>query len=335
MTENLSRIEAGLRKHIEQLCKYPRTPHSPGYYGVQDYLRSQIRACGLESQDHLFDVPRLGTCTNIYTEIGETSSPRILLGAHYETRDCSGPGADDNASACAVLLELLPLLKQNSKFSFTVVFFDMEEIFKFGSLRGSKAFAKDYDQPLERVIILDTVGGNLAPHFENVFLQFGNAYEGWTHPALEYLALPLRVLEPAGSIGARSDYDAFRRKGIPFTFISSGTPWYYHTPYDLPEILNYKKMAALTETVSQSLSQPLSEGDGRWKDFQRFAELLCKTPELQSERVKRFAQTANKRASRIDIAFMYMEVLPNLRKWGPKLWEKSGQMPNDRKTALS
>jgi len=278
----------------------------------------------LQPESHTFSVYRLGECTNIYCEIGDPSKPRVLLGAHYESRKESGVAADDNASACAVLLELIPLLKTIESLSFTVVFFDMEEIYGWSSLRGSRAFARDYAKPLSKVIILDLVGGTLAPHFEKTFLQFGPAFPTLSHPNYEFLHLPMKIIEPAGAFGARSDYDEYRKLGIPFLFISSGTPWYYHTEHDTPEILSFEKLNALTQSLYEELkkgNQAALKSHGRLEDLHRFLKKFTMTPLLRSPRIENMASKIQD-ISRYQIIRMYGEILPKLRRAGPKLWDK-------------
>jgi len=245
-------LENRLKAHIEILCQLPRTPGSEGYKKTQDYLRVKIRELDLPVYEQEFPVSGGKTGTNIYTRLNETttSSPHFLFGAHYETRDCSGVGADDNGSAVAVLLELIELFKNEKSYRFTMIFFDFEELYRFSGLRGSRYFAKT-EGPLDAVIILDLVGGVFAPKLENTYLQFGNAFPNLSTPELEFLHMPMKFLEPLGPLAARSDYAGFRKRGTLFSFLTSGTPWYYHTPQDTPEILEYTKMATFTNRLKE------------------------------------------------------------------------------------
>ena len=80
----------------------------------------------------------------------------LLIGAHYDTV-FNSPGADDNASGIAVLLEVARLFgSQTSKNSLEIVFFDQEE----SGLLGSFAFSGRPEnlQHLRHVIVLDMVG---------------------------------------------------------------------------------------------------------------------------------------------------------------------------------
>ena len=45
---------------------------------------------------------------------------------------------------------------------------------------------------------------------------------------------------------SRSDYQAYRREDVPFLFLSTGTPWYYHKPEDTPARIDYEQAAETT-----------------------------------------------------------------------------------------
>jgi len=84
----------------------------------------------------------------------DPSLSAILLGAHYDTVEVA-PGADDNATAVATLLETARLLKQPTPRKLQLVFFDLEE----RGLLGSKPFVEQL-QPasLNAAVILDMLG---------------------------------------------------------------------------------------------------------------------------------------------------------------------------------
>lgn len=80
----------------------------------------------------------------------------ILVAAHYDTVQGS-PGADDNASGVAVVLELAHLFgSRATPRTLQIAFFDQEEV----GLRGSLAFAADeaHLENLRGVIVLDMIG---------------------------------------------------------------------------------------------------------------------------------------------------------------------------------
>ena len=94
---------------------------------------------------------------NLYADRpgSEPSAGAILLGAHYDSVERS-PGADDNATSVAIVLEAARVLSAATPRTLKLVFFDLEEI----GLLGSQAFIEDPSQQenLQGAIILDMVG---------------------------------------------------------------------------------------------------------------------------------------------------------------------------------
>ena len=71
---------------------------------------------------------------NILVELPSAATRSLILGGHYD-RVSVGAGAVDNAAACAVLLELLQILKEKppANWKTTVAFWDQEEVGLIGS----------------------------------------------------------------------------------------------------------------------------------------------------------------------------------------------------------
>jgi len=107
-----------LKIHVESLCKIPR--NSLNHTGMQaaiDYIKSAWCEIGLGDriEEQSFVANRLNPekkeSKNIIVSLGPKDAERIIIGAHYDTcaqddpQIISNPGADDNASAVAGLLE--------------------------------------------------------------------------------------------------------------------------------------------------------------------------------------------------------------------------------------
>lgn len=109
----------------KQMAFGPRVPNSASHMQCAVWLIEQLRACGAEVELQKGFMPDYrGNNQQIYNIIGhfytaETASrPRVLLGAHYDTRPwCDEepdyqdrfynvPGANDGASGVGVLLEV-------------------------------------------------------------------------------------------------------------------------------------------------------------------------------------------------------------------------------------
>ncbi|MBQ6764762.1 MAG: M28 family peptidase [Paludibacteraceae bacterium] len=135
----------------KQMAFGPRVPNSAAHMQCAVWLIEQLRACGAEVELQKGEMPDYrGNSQQIYNIIGhfytpETAArPRILLGAHYDTRPwCDEeedyadrfynvPGANDGASGVGVLLEIARqtgLKMADSTFTTPVdiIFFDCED----------------------------------------------------------------------------------------------------------------------------------------------------------------------------------------------------------------
>ena len=134
---------------------------------AQEYLRAAFHASGLEMRQHTFTHSGL-TGTNLLArkEGSDPILPPLLVSAHYDTVPGS-PGADDNASGVATLLECARVLASAPVIrSVELVAFNMEETQPHGDgLVGSAAFVRDlapYTR-YEGVLNLEMVGFASGP----------------------------------------------------------------------------------------------------------------------------------------------------------------------------
>jgi hypothetical protein len=144
---------------------------------------------------------------NIIVRFGH-ATPRLVLGAHYDSVPGS-TGANDNAASVAILLRLLHSYRHRPpRLPCDIVFFDLEESGYWGSRAYARRFA--VEQVLA-MINLDVCGvGN------TILLGPRKNCEDWPlQPAVQVLvkqqALPIRIVEqlPPG------DDQSFEAVGIP------------------------------------------------------------------------------------------------------------------------
>ncbi|MBI3855890.1 MAG: M28 family peptidase [Planctomycetes bacterium] len=174
------------------------------------------------------------------------------------------PGADDNASGCAVLLEVARLCASSpTKPRRGLLFcsFDAEE----SILAGSRYFVGSGAIDLTKItalVCMDMMGGNFFPRDTTSLYALGAENSPEIGEALSKIpqmegldvrTLGISVIEPFGEMFARSDYGSFRTKKVPFVFLSSGQPWTYHKPEDVVERLNLDKMARGVQFVHRLL----------------------------------------------------------------------------------
>jgi hypothetical protein len=130
---------------------------------ARDYILSVLRELGVRYalQDFTY---RDRVYSNIIVTIegGSDRDEVVLIGAHYDTV-AGTPGADDNASAVAVLLEMCRLLKDDRlRRTLKLVFFTLEEPPVFRSeFMGSAVYARsarERKEDLRAMISLEMLG---------------------------------------------------------------------------------------------------------------------------------------------------------------------------------
>lgn len=176
-------LQARLKGHLEEIVR-DRHPYfsSGGHFYVQQYLCEQFRQWG-KLETHEFDFSG-NQHTNYILNVAPakpSSKPPILLAAHYDGVPGT-PGADDNATGVAVLLELMREFAQNPPpVPLRFVAFDLEE---YGML-GSDAYVKELRKKKEKIRLmfsLEMLGycsyepdsQEYPPGLENLYPNAGN-----------------------------------------------------------------------------------------------------------------------------------------------------------------
>lgn len=186
----------------------------------------------------------------------------ILLGVHYDhlgvRRGQIYPGADDNASSVAMMLEtarLISQLPQPPRRSIAFVGFDLEE----QMLYGSRWFASHPPVPLNKIKLMvtaDLIGRSLGDLPLPMVFMFGSEYCPQLRSHVSLVGIP-NGLElgqlSTDFIGTRSDYGPFRDQRIPFLFFSTGEHPDYHTPRDRPERINAEQLTRISSLIAQTV----------------------------------------------------------------------------------
>ncbi len=241
-----------MKAAVTMLAALPggRGPGSPGLKKAGDYIENGFKAAGLVpfqpgppaprpargwSQPPGF-VPELGAPRNITAQVQGLSRPGeyLVLAAHYDHLAPDGgrtyPGADDNASGAALLLELARYYAAHPQ-SRTIVFaaFDSEER---GRL-GSRAFVGRFPPPLlakvNAALNFDTVGRLGAG---KILVLGSSSSDKWT-----YIFRGAGFVTGADYALVKEDLDAsdqasFIGSGVPAVQFFSGPNSDYHKPTD-------------------------------------------------------------------------------------------------------
>jgi hypothetical protein len=196
----------------------------------------------------------------------ELAGQSVVIGAHYDHLGMMGaskehegkmhPGADDNASGVAVLLEMASRLSLVANMERSVVFiaFTGEE----AGRKGSRYYVRNEKRyPVSKtvgMINLDTVGR--LGKGKVIVLGSGSAKE-WSSILTESAKhLKLEIVESAQDLDA-SDHKSFHEAGVPAVQFFTGPHPDYHRPTDSVDKIDGKglaKVAMLTRAVAFSLA---------------------------------------------------------------------------------
>ena len=275
-----------LRAHVHYLAG-ELGERSPFRYGNLEqarlYIERVFAEAGYEIRNDTYEIAGR-TFRNVVVEHPGRPTERniLVVGAHYDTVTGT-PGADDNASGVAMLLEVARLLR-NSACLLTVrlVAFTLEEPPYFRSTRmGSCVHARKCRERGDRIagmISLEMVG----------YYDARDGSQCYPFPFLRWF-FPRRAdfVAVAGNFGSRrlvrqvarllsqtkripvvsialpfvpgvslSDNWSFGREGYPALMITD-TAFFrngnYHLPSDLPETLDYARMAALAKGLTHAI----------------------------------------------------------------------------------
>jgi len=212
----------------------------------------------------------------------DTGQPLLVVGAHYDSVSRS-PGADDNGSGVAGMLELARILRDNPPPGLRLLAFCPEEppAFRTRSM-GSYVYAqslKTNNIRLTGMICLEMIGyftdapGSQSyplPFMNRVYPKEGNfiAIVGnigsalWTRRVKQAFRtgtdLPVESLNAPGiMVGIDfSDHWSFNKFNYPAVMVTD-TAFYrtphYHMPSDLPDTLDYLRMAKVVDGLSAAV----------------------------------------------------------------------------------
>ena len=192
----------------------------------------------------------------------------IVIGAHYDhlgydIKDGEKrifPGADDNASGVAAIIELGRYFSQNPDLlgrSLLIIAFDAEE----SGLLGAKHFVENSPVSVENIKLMfsfDMVGmyeANNGLHLRGMAsLENGDV---WAENFAEEFDIRLR--QAGSDIERRTDTEPFGQRGIPAVHVFTGQKSPYHEPEDQYHLLDYEGMVFIHNFMTGFLSSLSTE----------------------------------------------------------------------------
>ncbi|UOF00610.1 M28 family peptidase [Bdellovibrio reynosensis] len=276
---NIDRLRADVTALTS--TKIPRSYENlAGLKEAAKYIENEWKKSGLKVAYQKFKAGK-NTYENVVTTMGPSKGPRIVIGAHY---DVAGPlpGADDNASGIAGLLEIARLIQQRKptlKYRIDLVAYTLEEPPFFGSDQmGSAVHAKSLKELKAEVLFmlsLEMVGyfsdkknsqSFPIPELAKIYPSTGNFIGVVGDPTSKALVTQVtRLMKQASKVDVQalnaprelpgvslSDHSSYWEYGYPAIMLTDTAFMrnpHYHTKGDTADTLDYKSMAEVVEGV--------------------------------------------------------------------------------------
>lgn len=271
-----------LRRHVELLSReilQRDSDHPENLDRAAAYLHEQFVATGARVTEPAFQV-RGRSYRNVIASFGPESGPLLVVGAHYDSFGGFGanPGADDNASGTAGLLELARLLAgRHLDQRVDLGAFANEEPPYFGSTQmGSAVHARSLDgRDVRGMICLEMIGyftpRQPAPNllFRLLYPNRGDfvAVAGrWADRELTRKVkramrggsdLPVVSFTAPRSAGLDgSDQINYWDRGIPAVMVTDTADIRnpnYHSRFDTADSLDYARMARVVDGLANAV----------------------------------------------------------------------------------
>lgn len=231
---------ARLRQLVQHLQDFgTRNAYKPGSIQAQNWIYSKFDSLGLDVELHDFSMPGGPASDNVIATLTGTKYPDeyVVLGAHYDSYAGGSyePGADDNATGTAGILEIARILSQY-EFDRSIIFctWSGEEY----GLYGSEAWANEAAQNGMNIlgyfnidmagylepgsyIHTDLIGPASASELKQFYTDVCSIY------------LPDFPVEPGALSGGDSDHTSFNNAGyqgiFPFEDSQNYSPYIHST----------------------------------------------------------------------------------------------------------
>jgi Zn-dependent M28 family amino/carboxypeptidase len=282
-TVDPARLEAHLRKLSVELTPRDES-HIENLDRVAEYIKNEFSQATTLVSEQPYRVNGK-SYRNVIAQFGPESEERIVVGAHYDTAG-PFPGADDNASGVAGLIELARLLgRQQPPMRVELVAFTLEEPPYFRTTgMGSSVHAESLRKQNVRVRAMFNLemigyfsdapnsqhlpGGILSAFYPSTgnFIGVVGQLGDWSLVRRTKIAMRRAAPLPVYSINAPSlvagvdfsDQLNYWHAGYRAVMITD-TAFYrnrnYHTAQDTAEKLDYKRMAMVVEGVYAAVAE--------------------------------------------------------------------------------
>jgi Zn-dependent M28 family amino/carboxypeptidase len=278
-----------LRRHVDILAASPRPPASRAHRQAREYIAEHLTRAGFAVQEDRHS-PGGSPCLNLLTAPtpDQPDLPLVVIGAHYDSLSVT-PGADDNASAVAALLELADWCRTGLDGApaarLQLAAYDLEEAGLVGSSFHARHLRKN-GVAVRCMISLEMLGytdarpgGQNLPHgLRGLYPDVGNfigvcgnersqkLVETTVAGLRSVAGLPVEFIVVPGDGDLLpevrlSDHSAFWDQGFRALMITDTSFFrnpHYHQAGDTPDTLDYPFLARVTAGVCATVRQLLS-----------------------------------------------------------------------------
>jgi Zn-dependent M28 family amino/carboxypeptidase len=273
-----------LERHVRELAGRIGERNSVHYGALEEaaaYVERELAALGYTVTSQRWTAAGDQTFRNLEVTIAGRASARevVVVGAHYDSNRGT-PGADDNASGVAALIELARLLRGDSlPRTIRLVAFANEELPFFATpdqgARRYVAAIRQRGDDVRSMLSIETIGyyatgprTQMYPRPLNWFYPdtgnfigfVGNlSSRGLVHEAIaafrRHTPFPSHgAAAPASIPGVGwSDHEAFWAAGVPAVMITDTAPFrnpHYHTRGDTPDRIDYDRMTHVVDGLA-------------------------------------------------------------------------------------
>jgi hypothetical protein len=286
LTAEEAALAAALKQHIAVIAaREHNIAHHDELEAVARYLETTLESLGYSVGRQVFTAdgkPVRNIDVTIEPPAGRSDPEVVVVGAHYDSAPGT-PGANDNATGAAAVLELARLLRDltgvSGKRIRLVLFVNEEPPYFMTEAMGSLTYARALAARKERVVAmysLETIGFySSAPGSQSYPAPFGMmfpdrgdfvAFVGMlgSRPLLQETIRSFRSHTSFPTIGgvapravpgiAWSDHWAFAEHGFQALMITDTAPFrypHYHEPTDTPDKIDAEKLARVVKGMER------------------------------------------------------------------------------------
>jgi hypothetical protein len=233
----------------------PREATSDNFAKAADLVQARFDRLGYEVRRTTVRVPagnswgtpvRRGTSSNVIAEQAgfDRRKPHLVVGAHLDTVP-TAPGAEDNASGVAVLLQLARMAAQDrTDMPIQFIAFGAEEprgsgdaLHHFGSQQLVAGMSPAERRAVRAMVSLDRVGVRASYVPVCSANDSGNQLRASIRAAARRAGITTRPC-----LNRASDHWSYAKRGIPAVRLGSVPYTGYHSPRDVPSVVDRRQL---------------------------------------------------------------------------------------------